>query len=259
MAQRIDLGRALVALGALLLVVALFLDWYAAGGTAWEVFEALDLLLLGLAAGAVYAALRADARTDVILRVAPFAALAVVVVQILNPPPVLQLATDALRAEGAGDPDTGAWLALAGSALMAAGAVLVVARISVTIDLAGRDAPAGASASGPAAGDREPSEMPTSVTPAAAAAPAPATGSRRPATLLGGDRPEPSEPLKGGPPADPRVHPAEPAKAGPDRQPEGDGVREVAAIDHREGRAAPTEADEPEPTQPLRVQPDERP
>lgn len=138
MLHRIDLGRALTALGALLLLVALFLDWYDVGGTAWEVFEALDLLLAALAAGVLVAALHPDDPAPWLLRLAPLAALAVVAVQLLNAPPVVQLASDALDVDGAGDPDTGAWLALAGSALMAAGAILTLAQIRVTIDVADR-------------------------------------------------------------------------------------------------------------------------
>jgi hypothetical protein len=56
--RHLDLGRALVALGALLVLVALFLDFFEVGGSGWEVFEALDLVLAGLAAAALYGALR---------------------------------------------------------------------------------------------------------------------------------------------------------------------------------------------------------
>ncbi len=187
MLRQLDLGRALVAIGALLLFVALFLDWYDAGGTGWEVFETLDLLLAALAVGTVWAALRADDPLPWLLRAGPLVALVIVAVQIVNPPPVLQLATDAIRLEGADDPDTGAWLALAGAALMSAGAVLALARISIVVDLADRRGPVVAPGpEAPAAGG--PAEPAPAGGAPGAAAPAPgATGSRRSASLLGGE------------------------------------------------------------------------
>jgi hypothetical protein len=45
-ARRIDAGDVLAALGALLLLVGLFLAWYD-GANAWEAFETLDLVLAG--------------------------------------------------------------------------------------------------------------------------------------------------------------------------------------------------------------------
>ena len=43
-------------LGALLLLVSLFLDWYEPDVTAWEAFEVLDLLMAALALAALVAA-----------------------------------------------------------------------------------------------------------------------------------------------------------------------------------------------------------
>src|SRR5437868_844437 len=48
MNRRFELGPILVALGALLLIVSLFLDWYGAL-SAWEAFEVVDVLLAALA------------------------------------------------------------------------------------------------------------------------------------------------------------------------------------------------------------------
>ena len=40
MRERFDAGTGLVALGAVLLLVSLFVDWYDPSGDAWAVFEA---------------------------------------------------------------------------------------------------------------------------------------------------------------------------------------------------------------------------
>ena len=49
MRERFDAGTGLVAVGAVLLLVSLFIDWYDPGGDAWAVFESLDLVLAGAA------------------------------------------------------------------------------------------------------------------------------------------------------------------------------------------------------------------
>ena len=134
MTRRIEAGPVLVALGALVLLVSLFLDWYEPAVTAWEAFEVLDLLLaaLGIAAlvGAV-GAIRPDA--TVIERhwlPAIVAAIAIVVVaQILAPPPIVV----------AGDPQTGAWLALGAAAVMCIGTLLTLGRVSFALTVEGRD------------------------------------------------------------------------------------------------------------------------
>ena len=55
MTRRIEAGPVLVALGALLLVVSVFLDWYDPSVTAWEAFEVLDLLMVVLSLAAIVA------------------------------------------------------------------------------------------------------------------------------------------------------------------------------------------------------------
>jgi hypothetical protein len=135
--QRIDAGPALALLGAALLAVSLFLDWFTLAGasvTGWGAFEALDLVLLGLAlaAGAVaLARIGATGAGDARLLPALGAvALLVVVVQLLDPPlPVAR-----------GEVDTGGWLALAGALLMLLGGLLAATAISVVVTVAGRDA-----------------------------------------------------------------------------------------------------------------------
>jgi hypothetical protein len=129
MPRRIDLGRAVLIMGSALLFISLFLEWYDTGPTGWEVFEALDLVLAALAAAGVVAALRPDALSPAAAFGLPAAALLVVFVQLVNPPPA---------AVGA-DPSTGAWLALLGALLMAAGAALSLAAISVTVQVRERD------------------------------------------------------------------------------------------------------------------------
>jgi hypothetical protein len=129
--ERFDAGTGLVAVGAVLLLVSLFIDWYDPGGDAWAVFESLDLVL---AAAAVCGLLAVAPRFGAggLGRALPLiAAIAfgVVVVQLFDPPPVV---SDS-------DLATGAWLALAATVLMAGGALLGAASISVTVDVRGRE------------------------------------------------------------------------------------------------------------------------
>jgi hypothetical protein len=129
--ERFDAGTGLVAVGAVLLLVSLFIDWYDPGGDAWAVFETLDLVL---AAAAICGLLALAPRfgSGGLGRALPLiagAALAIVVVQLVDPPPA---ARDA-------DLATGAWLALGATAIMASGALLTAASISVTVDVRGRE------------------------------------------------------------------------------------------------------------------------
>jgi peptidoglycan/LPS O-acetylase OafA/YrhL len=133
MRQRLDLGSILAALGAALLLVSLFVAWFEPAGTGWQVFEALDLVLAGIAVGALaaVAAGLGTAPEDRAWWVPALAAvaLAVVAIQIIDPPPA---ASGADRVEGA-------WLALAGSLLLVVGAVLQRTRISISLDVRERD------------------------------------------------------------------------------------------------------------------------
>ena len=133
MTRRIEAGPVLVGLGALVLLVSVFLDWYEPNVTAWEAFEVLDLLLCALALAAMVAAVgtvRPDAalieRHYLPLIVA--AAAVVVASQILDPPPGV-----------GGDPVLGAWLALGGALAMCAGALLTLGRVSFAFEVEGRD------------------------------------------------------------------------------------------------------------------------
>jgi hypothetical protein len=143
-ARRLDAGVMVAALGAALLLASLFVDWYGTeneGYTAWTVFELVDLLLalialLALSTCVRRAGLAARAPELPVLALGG-AALVLVVSQLLNHPPA---ATEL-------DPKTGAWLALAGAALLLAGAVMSVARISLAVE--GRERSAAESAPPP--------------------------------------------------------------------------------------------------------------
>ena len=138
---RIDVGPLIAIPGALLLLVSLFLDWYEPGLEAWKVFEVLDLVLAAIALACLLAAAerlgtavpggRAASRALPALGVV---ALVIVVSQAINHPPA---AVDQ-------DADTGLWLALAGAALLAVGAVLSSTRISLAVNVEGRGPSRGA-------------------------------------------------------------------------------------------------------------------
>ncbi len=55
MPERINGGFALAAIGAVVLFVSLFLNWFEPGLDAWTVFEIEDLLLAALALFTLYA------------------------------------------------------------------------------------------------------------------------------------------------------------------------------------------------------------
>jgi hypothetical protein len=133
MNRRFELGPILVALGALLLLVSLFLDWYGSL-SAWDAFEVVDVLLAALAVVSFVGAIGAVAPEVgyVERRWLPGVVLAVLVLvaaEIINPPPV---------AAHAGL-DIGAWLAFAAAIVMMVGAVLSVGRVSLSVAVEGRD------------------------------------------------------------------------------------------------------------------------
>jgi len=123
----------LIGVGAILLVVSLFLDWFEPGLSAWTVFEAWDLVLAALAlmalAGVASRLEFGARRPDGWLLIPALVAPVVVIASLLNHPPAAQGADQ--------DPLIGIWLALAGSLLMVLGALAAIARISVALDRAG--------------------------------------------------------------------------------------------------------------------------
>jgi hypothetical protein len=148
--ERFDAGTGLVAVGAVLLLVSLFIDWYQPGGDAWAVFESVDLVLAGAAICALLA-MAPRLGSGGLGRAIPIvsaAAFVVVAVQLIDPPPVV---SDS-------DLRTGAWLALAATAVMAAGSLLGAASISITVDVRGRERRRRAAAIDARDGAAEPAE-----------------------------------------------------------------------------------------------------
>jgi hypothetical protein len=134
MTRRLEAGPLLVTLGALLLLVSLFLSWFTGEITAWEGFEVWDVVLFVLALGAIAGGLGLTTQdvevTDRrLLPAGAAAAFVIVASQILDPPP----------AASASDPDTGAWLALGGAVLMCLGALLTFGRVHLSLTVEGRE------------------------------------------------------------------------------------------------------------------------
>jgi hypothetical protein len=129
--RRVSIGPVVASAGAVLLIVSLFLDWYE-DISGFTVFEFIDLLLVMLALATIASLagglglMRPAPSPAVSLGVAIFTVL-VVASQVVNDPPAVA---------GSVGPDKaiGIWLALAGSALMVAGALLGYARISLAVE-----------------------------------------------------------------------------------------------------------------------------
>jgi hypothetical protein len=150
MPERLDGGLALAAIGAALLFVSLFLDWFEPGRTAWTVFELNDLVLAALALSTLLiAAVSLLARaspshvpTESIPYVGAGALIIVVGTLIQHPPSALH-----------NSPEVGAWLAFAGAAMIGVGGVLQRARISIVVtSRPGRGSGRRAGATGPEEG-----------------------------------------------------------------------------------------------------------
>lgn len=133
MTRRFQVGPIIVALGAIVLLVSLFLDWYGPMN-AWDAFEAIDVLLavLAIAALAAAAGLIAPELSYVDRRWLPAIALAgaIVVAAQLDPPPAAAGET----------PETGAWIAFASALVMVIGAVMSLGRVSLAVSVQGHDA-----------------------------------------------------------------------------------------------------------------------
>jgi hypothetical protein len=134
-AQQRDLGAILVGLGALLLFISLFLDWYEPGRNAWAVFEVWDLVLAGLAVAGLAGALArlglVGERWERGMAWSGGLALVIVVFSLINHPPA---------ADGAGTM-IGIWLALIATVVMLGGFAIARARISLVIEVTGRTPP----------------------------------------------------------------------------------------------------------------------
>ena len=130
--RRLEVGPILVALGAIVLMVSLFLDWYG-GLTAWDAFEVVEVMLaaLGVTALVIAAGLLAPELEYVERRWLPavvLAAVLLVAAEIVNPPPA---AADQAAASGA-------WIAAGSALVMFVGAVLTFGRVSFAVAVEGR-------------------------------------------------------------------------------------------------------------------------
>jgi hypothetical protein len=127
---QLAVGPLVAAVGAVLLIVSLFLDWYE-GVTGFTAFEFIDLLLVLLALATIFSLaggmglVKPAPSPTVSLAVALFT-IFVILTQIINDPPAVVLSGT--------DQDIGIWLALSGAALMVAGAILGYASLSLAFE-----------------------------------------------------------------------------------------------------------------------------
>lgn len=140
---RIEVGSLFAGLGAILLLVGLFCDWYggevgSGGITAWQTFELTDLILALLSLTVLYGLAERltplrDRRIlpDWAATAAGPIALVLVVVAMINEPPILLFAPSSQL-------ETGIWLAFAGSLLICVGALL--SRVRISLVMSARDA-----------------------------------------------------------------------------------------------------------------------
>jgi hypothetical protein len=133
MNRRFEMGPLLVALGAILLIVSLFLDWYGPL-SAWGAFEVVDVLLASLGVLSLIGALGtlAPEIAYVERRWLPGLVLAVAVIvaaEIIDPPPAAANLT-------AG---TGAWIGFAAAVVMLLGAVMSLGKVSVSVSIEERE------------------------------------------------------------------------------------------------------------------------
>ncbi len=128
--EPLEAGPLLVALGALVTLVSLFVDWFDPDGSAWTVFEVIDLLLAGLALTALLLVgerlglLPRRLVPGISLLVIGAVALVLVASQLIDHPPAAQ----------GGEIEAGAWIALLGTLLMFLGGLLSRVRVSLAMN-----------------------------------------------------------------------------------------------------------------------------
>jgi hypothetical protein len=133
MTRRFEVGPMLVALGAIALLVSLFMEWYGPL-TAWEAFELAEVLLALLAVAALVVAIGLlvpdlEYLERRWLPLIAFGVAVLVAAELVDPPPAA--ADDSL-----GD---GAWLAFGAALVMLAGTVLSFGRVSLAVAVEGRE------------------------------------------------------------------------------------------------------------------------
>src|ERR1700754_1821534 len=132
MTRRFEAGPILVAVGAIVLIVSLFLDWYGSL-TAWDAFEVVEVLLAPLGATAFVVAI-GELVPDIEVgdrRWLPAIVLTIAVLvaaEIINPPP----------AAGGQDPASGAWIAFGAAIVMFLGTVLTFGRVRFAVSVEGK-------------------------------------------------------------------------------------------------------------------------
>jgi hypothetical protein len=128
---QVPVGPLIASVGAVVVIVSLFLDWYDEI-SGFTVFEFIDLLLVMLSLATIASLagdlglVRPTPSRGVSLAVAIFTVF-VVASQIVNDPP-------AVAGHIGPGKDVGIWLALGGAGLMVVGAVLGYARISLAVE-----------------------------------------------------------------------------------------------------------------------------
>jgi hypothetical protein len=134
--DRPEAGILLALIGAVILFVSLFLDWYKLPVgftvTAWTAFEVWDLVLAAIALGVIVSSVSKlgwwRGPTHALgLEILGLAAVVIVASQLIDRPPA------AVHSQ-VGD---GGWLALVGAVMMAAGALLAEARVIVSFNPVG--------------------------------------------------------------------------------------------------------------------------
>lgn len=198
--QRFEAASLVALFGSVLLLVSPFLTWFDPGGSAWTLFELLDLVLLACAlyvgATATMRLLDVDRGSD--RRGVPIAggvAFVAVLATMLEPPPV---ALDASLGFGA-------WLALFGAAIILGAGLLDLARVSVTVNIGG---PGGADDGAPIA-----AQEPTTWAP-----PVPEDERVSPPRPSFGPAPTAAPPSR----SPSLLRPSEPPSSSPEQVPEGD-------------------------------------
>jgi hypothetical protein len=131
--RRFDIGPFVLAFAALVLLVALFLDWFATFN-AWQVFEITDVVLAALAIAAIVGAigLLVPDADYIDRRYVPWivgAAFVLVADQMLQPPAGLDSA----------DLGIGAWLAFGATVFMGLGTLLSLGKVHFAVAVEGRD------------------------------------------------------------------------------------------------------------------------